>query len=168
MASVKNKAHLKPESKKTNQNQDGKEAADKETPQTPERRGIQFERLDQDVDMKDSDMMERREEKKKLRTRRIWGPKGSSSSSALYEIAATPQRIVKEKEDTSTAKKNQSKHTADTEAQDLLKQMKDLSIKMEAELHNLKAKSTEPTTNEQTTSQLTSYVSPSTCPKDMA
>lgn len=64
-------------------------------------------------------MMERPEDKKQITARRTWGPKGSSTSSALYEIAATPQRIAKEKEETSAAKNKQSKHT-DTEAQDLL------------------------------------------------
>lgn len=144
---------MKPESKKSKENTDGKEATDKEIHQTPERREIQFERPDQEEDMKDFDMMEKQVEKKKLTARRIWGPKGSSTSSALYEIAATPHRIAKEKEEATTAQNKQSKHTTDTEAQELLKQMKELSIKMEAELQNMK--STEPTTNEQMTSQLT-------------
>ena len=67
---------MKPESKKSKENTDGKEATDKEIHQTPERREIQFERPDQE-DMKDFDMMEKQVEKKKLTARRIWGPKGS-------------------------------------------------------------------------------------------
>ena len=103
--------------------------------------------------MQDSES-QRPADKKKLTARRIWGPKGSSTSSALYEIAAAPQRIDKDTEESADLKKKLSKHTADKETQELLKQMKELSIKMESEMHTLKAAGS--TSNEQMTTQLTS------------
>ena len=74
MATVR-KAHLKPESKKSKENTDGKEATDKEIHQTPERREIQFERPDQEEDMKDSDMMEKQEKRRNSQQEESGGPR---------------------------------------------------------------------------------------------
>lgn len=155
MASVK-KIHLKTEKKhkEDKEEKEVQEATEKDTPNTPERREIEFEGTEKnDEEMKDSES-QRPADKKKLTARRIWGPKGSSTSSALYEIAATPQRIDKDTEESTDLKQKHSKHTADKETQELLKQMKELSIKMENEIQILKA--AESTSNEQITSQLTS------------
>ena len=50
--------------------------------------------------------------------------KGSSISSALYDMAAAPQRIDKDTEQTANLKRKLSKHTVGKETQERLKQMK--------------------------------------------
>eukprot|EP00438_Fugacium_kawagutii_P028913 Skav225417 [mRNA] locus=scaffold2656:808561:809661:- [translate_table: standard] len=97
-------------------------------------------------------MKDRPTERRKLSTRRIWGVRGSSTTSALYEIASTPHKIEKAPEATIETVENKSKHTVDKETQEVLKQMKELSLQMKADLENMK--SSKAATSEQVTGQL--------------
>ena len=124
MATVR-KSLVKTEKKHKNDKEEKEvhQATDNEIPNTPERKELEYDGCEKnDEEMQDSES-QRRADKKKLTPRRIWGPKGSSTSSALYErSAATPQRIDKDTEESADLKKKLSKHTADKENQELITQ----------------------------------------------
>eukprot|EP00438_Fugacium_kawagutii_P030925 Skav202927 [mRNA] locus=scaffold1565:320662:321756:- [translate_table: standard] len=71
--------------------------------------------------------------------KRIWSTRGSATSKALYEIAATPHRALKETIIEDEKAERKSKRDVDKEAQELLKQMQALSIQMQKDLEQLKA-----------------------------
>ena len=60
-------------------------------------------------------------------SRRIWGKKGSTTSKALYEIAAKLHRLEKGSGEQRKPAERTSKHNVEKEARELLKQMKHLS-----------------------------------------
>jgi hypothetical protein len=154
MAAIVKKIHLKNDSKKSKEHHGEKEATDQEEIKTPERKQTEFDgHLAGDAEeVPDEEMRNRPTERKKLSTRRIWGARGSSTSSALYEIASTPHKIEKAPETTTAANDSKSKHTVDKETQELLKQMKELSLQMKADLESMK--SSKAATSEQMTGQL--------------
>eukprot|EP00438_Fugacium_kawagutii_P002385 Skav201014 [mRNA] locus=scaffold991:374645:375745:- [translate_table: standard] len=79
------------------------------------------------------------EARKKLSTRRIWGAKGSTTAQALYEIATTPQRVNKTSEASTAQIDRKSKRHVDQETQELLQEMKKLSIQMKQDLEQLRS-----------------------------
>ena len=154
MSAIVKKIHLKNDSKKSKEHHGEKEATDQEEIKTPERKQTEFDgHLAGDAkEVPDEEMRDRPTERRKLSTRRIWGARGSSTSSALYEIASTPHKIEKAPETTTAANDSKSKHTVDKETQELLKQMKELSLQMKADLESMK--SSKAATSEQMTGQL--------------
>ena len=105
--------------------EEGKERKDQndEEAQTPQRQ-IQFDGADEDAE---TDKKQEPAENRQISTRRIWGKKGSTTSKALDEIAATLHRLEKGSEEQCKPAERTSKHNVDKEARELLKQMKHLS-----------------------------------------
>lgn len=102
---------------------------------TPERRNIDFAAADAEMEEKG----EEETVQKQVSTKRIWSKKGLATSSALYQIAATPHRAVKDTEAEDSKAERRSKRDVDKETQEILKQMQTLSIQMKQELDQLKA-----------------------------
>lgn len=142
MATVK-KDHLKDgKRKERKEKEEGKEAIELEEEekeenkqQTPQRKAIDFGA----EGVEDIEMTKQTAETKKLSTRRIWGAKGSTTAQALYEIAATPQRVNKTSETNTTQADRKSKRHVDQETQELLQEMKKLSIQMKQDLEQLRS-----------------------------
>lgn len=139
MATVR-KTHLKDHKRKDKE--EGKESMideednDENKQKTPQRKAIDFGVEDEeDIEMKKQPA----ETRKQLSTRRIWGAKGSTTAQALYEIAATRQRVNKTSETNATQADRKSKRHVDQETQELLQEMKQLSIQMKHDLEQLRS-----------------------------
>ena len=87
-------------------------------------------------------MDQQQEGDSKPHPRRIWSKKGTSSSKALYEIATTPQRVVKETIRSTQPTEKASKRAVEEETQDLLQQMRELSLQMKQDLEQIRTSGT--------------------------
>ena len=149
MAESTVKTHLfdKKKDKKKTDTEEGKKTDREEEHTTPERRSIDFQ-------VPDEEMTEKKEEhtQKQISPKRIWSKKGLATSSALYQIAATPHRALKGIEAVDSKTERRSKRDVGKETQDLLKQMQELSIHMKQQLEQLQsagASSAEQMSNQQ-------------------
>eukprot|EP00438_Fugacium_kawagutii_P003735 Skav234639 [mRNA] locus=scaffold1609:160726:161991:+ [translate_table: standard] len=125
------------EPKKGKDREEGKERKDQdEDLQTPQRQ-IAFDGADEDAE---EDTKPEPAENRQISTRRIWGKKGFATSKALYEIAATPQRVEKDQEEHHQPTERSSKHNVDQETRALLQQMQQLSIQMKQDLETLQSR----------------------------
>ena len=91
---------------------------------------------------KDADMEELVQKENKVHPRRVWGKRGTMTSSALYAIATTPQRVGKDPTSSDATAGNhdkKSKRKVDDEAQDLLQQMKDLTLQVRQEMEQFRS-----------------------------
>ena len=68
------------------------------------------------------------------------GQEGSSTSKALYEIAATPHRAEKDQTEHLKPAERNSKHNVDQETRALLQQMQQLSIQMKQDRETLQSR----------------------------
>ena len=95
---------------------------------------------DRDEDMHQTD---KAEAGSNIHPKRVWGKKGTMTSTALYAIATTPQRVGKDPASISANNQDkQPKRKVDKEAQDLIQQMKDLSLQMRQELEHFRSAGT--------------------------
>ena len=125
------------EQKKAKEKEEGKEKNDEEAAEmkTPQRQ-IAFT---DDAEHAEENSTKELAEKTQVNTRRIWGKKGSATSKALYEIAATPHRVEKGPEVHHKPAERKSKHNVDQETRELLQQMKNLSIQIKQDLEQLQS-----------------------------
>ena len=139
MADAKVRTHQfdkKKEKKRTN-TEEGKKTdreEEEEAQKTPERRSIEFQAPDEEMTEKTEDHTHRQ-----ISTKRIWSKKGHATSAALYQIAATPHRALKEIEATDSKTERKSKRDVDKETQELLQQMQELSLQMKQQLEQLQS-----------------------------
>ena len=106
-------------------------------PYTPQRKN-----KEEDKKEEKPETAEEKDKTKTLHPRRIWSTKMQTSSKALYEIAATPQKITKEVTEDQDAQ--QSKRAVDTEMRDLFQKMQELNLQMKEELAKAKSSSSAP------------------------
>ena len=134
------KPHLKEKEKKDERKgrdkEEGKERKEETESQTPQRKAIAFEQADDDTEASKKTELA---EKQAITTRRIWGTRSSSTSKALYEIAATTQRVTKGPDEQHRPAERKSKHNVAQEACELLQQMKQLSLQMKQDLEQLQS-----------------------------
>eukprot|EP00435_Cladocopium_sp_Y103_P074556 s225_g49.t1 len=100
MAEQKVRTHLfeKKKEKKKTEGEEGKKTENESKQMTPERKTIDFADADEEMAEQDEETAEQKERatSKHVTAKRIWGKKGHATSSALYQIAATPHRALKE------------------------------------------------------------------------